>query len=128
MDVGSFSEFDDTFGFGMVAFFVFFFGILALVLAVFATIIVKGLLQWNRNNNSPLLTVPAVVVAKRRHNSRNENGSSTWYYLTFELQGHERVELPVHGHQWGTLVEGDRGRLTYQGTRYKGFDRTPQDR
>ena len=28
------------------------------------------------------------------------------------------------GHEFGMLVEGDRGKLTFQGTRYLGFERT----
>ncbi len=90
--------------------------------------IFRGLNIWSRNNNSPLLTVPATLVGKRQEHSRSQDSSTTWYYVTFELPGHDRLELPVHGQQWGTLVEGDRGQLTYQGTRFKGFDRVPQDR
>ncbi len=128
MEDPSFGDFAGSFGIGLIAFFVVFFAATALILAVFATVVIKGLTQWNRNNNAPLLTVPAVLVAKRQEVRRREDNTSNSYYLTFELQGHERVELPVHGHQWGTSVEGDRGRLTYQGSRFKGFDRTPQDR
>jgi DNA-binding transcriptional LysR family regulator len=56
-----------------------------------------------------VLTVPAVLLAKRQEHSRSSDSSSTWYYVTFEMPGQDRVELPVHGHQWGTLVEGDAG-------------------
>ena len=35
------------------------------VLAVILVTAVRGLLQWNQNNHSPRLTVPAVVAAKR---------------------------------------------------------------
>ncbi len=76
--------------------------------------IYKGLAQRSRDNASPLLTVPAVVVAKRQEVRRSENSASNAYYLTFEVQGHDRVEFPVLGQQWGTILEGDRGRLTYQ--------------
>ena len=33
------------------------------------------------------------------------------------------MELPVTGPEYGMLAEGDRGRLTFQGTRYLGFER-----
>ena len=33
------------------------------VLAVILVTAVRGLLQWNQNNHSPSLTVPAVVAA-----------------------------------------------------------------
>lgn len=37
------------------------------VLAVILVTAVRGLLQWNQNNHSPRLTVPAVVAAKCPH-------------------------------------------------------------
>jgi hypothetical protein len=107
-------------------------GLIALIaLLIFGVVVfglAKGVSVWNRNNNSPLLTVPAVLVTKRQEHSRDRDSSTTWYFATFELPGHDRIELPMHGHQWGTLVDGDRGQLTYQGTRFKAFDRVPQDR
>jgi hypothetical protein len=33
------------------------------------------------------------------------------------------MELYVAGHEFGMLIEGDRGMLTFQGTRYLGFER-----
>ncbi len=103
-------------------------------IAVFGTIIFtifKGIGQWNKNNNSPVLTVDATVVAKRTdvshrsHNTNDDNhySSSTWYYTTFEVESGDRMELGVDGEEFGMLVEGDKGKLTFQGTRYKGFER-----
>ena len=34
------------------------------------------------------------------------------------------MELGVNGHEYGMLVEGDFGRLTFQGTRYISFERS----
>ncbi|GAB6897372.1 DUF2500 domain-containing protein [Kineosporia succinea] len=113
-----------------VIFVVFAVVILLVFLIVFAVIVIavgKGISAWNRNNNSPVLTVPATVIGKRQETRRSDDSSSTSYFLGFELPGHQRVELPIKGSQWGTLREGDRGRLTYQGTRFKGFDLGPQD-
>lgn len=92
--------------------------------------IVRGLMQWSRNNQLPLTTVPASVISRRNHrSSATENSSaSTSYYVTFEIRGGERLEFAMLGNQFGLLAEGDRGQLTHQGTRYKGFERTPQDR
>lgn len=36
-----------------------------IIIASFVIIMVKGIGEWNKNNNSPRLTVPAKVVAKR---------------------------------------------------------------
>jgi hypothetical protein len=129
MDDDLFRNIDGSIDPLVVGFFIVFALIALFILLTFVTIIFKGLSHWSRNNNSPLLTVPAVLVGKRQEHSRSSDSSSTWYYVTFEVPGHSnRLELPVHGHQWGTLVEGDRGQLTYQGTRFRSFDRLPQDR
>ena len=104
-----------------------------LVIGIFIVTAVKGISQWNKNNHSPRLTVPATVIAKRTNVSRHHhNGStnghhysstSTSYYVTFQVESGDRMELHVAGHEYGLLIEGDRGNLTFQGTRYLGFDR-----
>ena len=89
----------------------------------------KGLKQWNHNNHSPRLTVEAKVVTKRtsyRKNGGRDNHMSpgyTTYYVTFEVKSGDRMELSVQGHEYGMLVEGDFGELSFQGTRYLGFER-----
>ena len=95
--------------------------------------LIRGARQWNKNNQSPRLTVSARVVAKRADVSRRRNldsdrmahtSSYTTYYVTFEVESGDRLELTMDGSQYGLLVEGDRGNLTFQGTRYLGFQRT----
>ena len=49
--------------------------------------------------------------------------SSTWYYATFQVESGDRMELTVSGSDYGYLVEGDHGKLTFQGTRFLGFER-----
>ena len=109
-------------GFEILFFIVFF-----LVLGIFVVNVVQSIGQWNKNNHSPRLTVEATVVAKRGHMSRHgtSHGShfSTTYYVTFQFESGDRMELPVSGSEYGMLVEGDRGKLTFQGTRYLGFAR-----
>lgn len=112
-------------------FYVMFFAVFALVLSVIVVSVIRGLRQWNRNNKAPRLTVPATVVAKRTnvtHHHTGTNGgmqhhTSTTYYATFQVESGDRMELPVAGSEYGLLVEGDRGKLTFQGTRYLGFER-----
>ncbi|GAA3639886.1 hypothetical protein GCM10022223_68820 [Kineosporia mesophila] len=107
-------------------------GVIALVFLAFVVAIgratIQGMQQRRRDNAAPVLTVPGTVVAKRQDHRRSNEHSHTDYFVTFEIQGHDRIEFPVEGNQWGTLLEGDRGQVTYQGTRYQGFSRTPQDR
>ena len=108
--------------------------IFIVVIALFIIIAFKGLTQWNANNHSPVLTVVAKIVARRTnvsHHSHHDAGnmgmqhssSSTSYYVTFEFESGDRLELHVPCHEFGYLIEGDMGRLTFQGTRYKGFQR-----
>ena len=49
--------------------------------------------------------------------------SSTSYYVTFQVESGDRMELPVSGREYGMLAEGDIGKLTFQGTRYLSFER-----
>jgi len=105
--------------------FIIFFGIII-------NMAIKGIAQWNKNNNSPVRTVDVKIVAKRmavgyrsHHHGDNMNYSSTstTYYITFEVESGKRIELTVPSKEYGILIEGDTGRLTFQGTRYKAFDR-----
>lgn len=100
-------------------FFLAFFIILAMIVVQF----VRGIAQWGRNNASPRLTVEATVVAKRERTWRNQNHHGTTYYATFQVESGDRMELPMRSTDYGMLAEGDRGRLTFQGTRFLGFER-----
>lgn len=120
------------FGMGFDMFSIMFTIVFVLVIGTFIVTAVKGIGQWNKNNNSPRLTVPATVVSKRtnvtRHHHGGANGhhhhhTSTTYYVTFQVESGDRMELHVAGHEYGLLVEGDNGRLTFQGTLYLGFER-----
>lgn len=90
--------------------------------------------RYVQNATSPVLQAKAKVIAKRfnvsRHAHHHDNhvhhSTSTSYYASFELEDGERIELLMNGRQYGLLVEGDQGLLTYQGEWYKGFDRSPQ--
>lgn len=110
----------------------FFFAVFGMVLIVFVVTLVRGIGEWHKNNNSPRLTVPAKVVSKRtsvshgHHHGANRHmhtTSSTWYYVTFEVESGDRMELGVSGSEYGMLAEGDSGKLTFQGTRYLSFER-----
>lgn len=124
----------DSFGVGFSGFSVMFFIFFALFICVFVAIIIKGIMQWNKNNHSPRLTVDATLVSKRmdvsHHHHSGTGGagthttSSTSYFATFEVESGDRMELQVNGSEYGMLVEGDYGRLTFQGTRYLGFERS----
>lgn len=93
--------------------------------------VVKGVSQWSCNNAQPVQSLPAEMVTKRTDmsggGSMNSAGRvNTLYYATFDVEGGQRQEFSVSGHEYGLLAEGDRGTLTFQGTRYKGFARGGQ--
>ena len=102
-----------------------------LIFGVFAVSIGKSISQWNKNNHSPRLTVDARVLAKRHDVSRRRSAgehhhyhTTNSYFVTFEVESGDRMELQLQGHEYGLLIEGDKGKLTFQGTRYLGFERT----
>ena len=80
--------------------------------------------QWNKDNHSPKLTVPVTVPAKRADTSRRKHSYRTRYYVTFQFESGDRLELELQGNEYGLIVEGDRGNLTFQGSRFLGFERT----
>ena len=106
------------------------------VIGIILTMAVKGIIIWNKHNHSPRLTVDAVIVSKREDvsgHSHNMVGNSTGihgyhtytsYYVTFQFDSGDRLEFSIEGTEYGMLAEGDRGKLTFQGTRYLGFERT----
>ncbi|MCY9548575.1 DUF2500 domain-containing protein [Lysinibacillus xylanilyticus] len=100
-----------------------------IVFGVIAFTIIKGVLQWSKNNNEPLLTVPAKVVTKRSNTSGGSGNSSahTSYYVTFEVQSSDRLELKMNGRDYGQLADDDFGLLTFQGTRYHTFERQKKE-
>lgn len=121
------------------------FGIIPLLVcimfvAVLVIIVVqsaRGTQRWNKNNHSPVLTVDVTVVAKRadvshHHHNNGVNDmapyttSSTTYYATFQVTSGDRMEFMVPNTEYGMLVEQDHGKLTFQGTRYLGFERSTE--
>lgn len=100
-----------------------FVAVFAMSIGIFIFGFAKIFQQWNKNNHAPRLTVPATIVAKRSRVSRAGDSHTTHYYVTFQVESGDRMELPVSGYEVGMLVEGDRGMLTFQGTRYLSFTR-----
>ena len=94
-------------------------GALALCLVVYA------IYRIVTNLNAPQTVSRAIVLGKRQEVSGGAGNSSvsTSHYVTFELEGGERREIGVGSGDYGKLFEGDRGRITMQGTWYRGFSR-----
>ena len=108
------------------------------VLGMILYTIIGNISTWNKNNHSPRLTVPATVVAKRTDVSHSSSANAgdmsgahgydtstfTSYYVTFQVESGDRMEFEVDGSDYGLLVQGDIGKLSFQGTRYLGFERS----
>ena len=105
--------------------------LIALVAIAIGIVLVKGILQWFRNNRSPVLSVEVRVVNLRMRVSGGTHmvgddlmaGASTSYYATFEVESGDRMEFAVGDEEYGLLSQGDVGLLTFQGTRYLRFQR-----
>lgn len=99
--------------------------IFALVIGTFLFVIIKGLSTWTMNNNAEIIKKRCKVVDKRIKvwGGYGDSSASTNYYITFEFDDKTRIELSVEENQYGITVNGDMGDLTYQGTRFRGFER-----
>lgn len=116
--------------FGMLNLFSGLFGIVfVLVFGMILYTLIRNIKQERKNDQSPRLTVEAKVVAKRTNHTRHSGErhhmahTTTTYFVTFEVESGDRMELRLQGHEYGLIVEGDRGELTFQGTRFLGFAR-----
>ena len=99
--------------------------VFVLVLGSIIVTLIRGVGEWNKNNQSPKLTVPATVVAKRSdvHRGIETMHTFTSYYVTFQVESGDRMEFEISDMEYGMLAEGDSGELTFQGTRYLNFQR-----
>ena len=109
-----------------------FLAVFVIVIVMFIVTAARGLSQWHRNEQSPRLTVEAEIVSRHEdvsvhhHNAGSGAGHisrSTTYYVTFQVASGDRMQFRVPRQEYGFLVEGDRGQLTFQGTRFLGFER-----
>ncbi len=110
------------------------FAIFFIVFVFFIVILVKSVTTWSKNNHSPLLTVDVTVVAKRDdlHVHGGAIGSDahmhsatsyTDHYVTFQVESGDRIELMVPESEYGYIVEGDKGKVSFKGTRFISFER-----
>lgn len=104
-----------------------------IVLGIILFSFFRGIKEWNNNNQQPKLSVAAILVAKRtrvrRHGGTHHNNhhhhshTATDYFCTFEVESGDRMEFMVKEGVFGLLAEGDKGKLTFQGTRFLDFER-----
>ena len=116
------------------------FTIVPMLMVIMIVFFIGSVIREKRYNDSqPKIPVEAKVVSRRSETStttdtngiNDANGghnvhstsTSTSYYVTFEFINGERIQFKVSGHEYGFLLEGDRGILTFQGRRYISFQR-----
>lgn len=118
-------SFDDIFS---ILFFIAF----LFVFSMFVLAGLKAITEWNKNNNSPKLTVDARVIKKRNqvsnsdyldHNGMVHTTSSITYYVTFQVERGDQIKMRLSRNEYIMLAEGDYGKLTFQGTRYISFEK-----
>ena len=106
-------------GFDILCFACFFLMLSAIVVYCF-----QNFTQWQRNRMAPRLIVGADVVSKRGDmtgypdEAPPPNGN---YFVTFEMEGGDRMEFRLPMRDFRRIAEGDFGRLTFQGSRYIAF-------
>ena len=122
-----------SFGFGYGMFEGMFTVVFVLIFGVMIYAVVQAILRKQKNDASPRLTVLARVVSRRQevtHHTQNRGdgilhtSSTTRYFVTFQVESGDRMELELDGSDFGMLAEGDEGRLSFQGTRFLGFQRS----
>ena len=114
------------FGNFMASAFPIFFGIIFIaIISIIILTIVSNIKQYAANKSKPVETLPARIIAKRPHTwgGTGDTSAHTSYYMTFEIENGERLEMPVNDHLYGMNVEGDTGMLTHQGTQMISFQR-----
>ena len=101
--------------------------LVVLFFVLFFAVVAKNIAQFFKNEASPRLTVPAVIVDKQRkthhHHSGGHHHHTHSYHVTFQVESGDRMELKVIRSEYDMLLVGDRGRVSFQGTRYLGFER-----
>lgn len=117
------------FGFSLMDFLfpIMFFSVFIMFMIVFVGSIVKSLRQKRQNDQSPILTVDVIIIDKytdvHSHRHDNHRHYNTTFYVTFEVESGDRLVLEVNEQDYGYLIVNDKGKLTFQGTRYLGFER-----
>ena len=125
--------FDMGFGLMNMLFPIMFVAVFAIILVTIISYLAGTMKRNRKNDASPRVTADAKVVSKRMQVGQNRHHHSdddmmygytySKYFATFEFESGDRLELPVDGSDYGLLVEGDQGKLSFQGTRYLGFER-----
>lgn len=107
------------------------------IIIIFIVVLVKNISEWNRNNHSPITDTEAVVALKKISTATHQHpvggdasgaqgmhiSTSTEYYITFRTKDGELKKFRVNEREYSLVSEGQEGKLSFQGSRYIGFER-----
>jgi hypothetical protein len=101
-----------------------FIGFVALVAGCISLLIV--VVRWvnedaakGDNAHKPVVETQAKIILVERIPDRHHTAFS--YYCTFECKDGTRQRLNIPKEAWNNYVEGDRGIVVFQGTKFKSF-------
>lgn len=106
----------------------FFAGVLVLVFGMLIYALTRSFAGRGRNSRAPVITALARVCGKRSQVNRSSGMSGdltsmTAYFVTFEFESGDRMEMRVPVGDYGYMCEGDAGKLEFRGERFIGFRR-----
>lgn len=94
----------------------------AVIILVFAGLLVRNIAQFIQNENSPVVTEQALVTRKINDTHIDANGvASTTLLICFDVGG-QVLKCSVPGRVYRAIPKGASGLLTHQGTRFKAFE------
>jgi hypothetical protein len=87
----------------------------------------RGQMSYAQPQNGPIVTARAKLIRKETHVSTNIDAggavmSEDVYQLVFSLDTDAELSFRVGGRAYGNTPENEWGTLTYQGTRFLGFE------
>ena len=88
---------------------------LLLIIIIICMVDANTIICWFKNNRAPVHSMGASVLTKEI----NENK----YYVCFGLEDGQMKRFSIDYYAYISLKEGEKGILTYQGTRFIRYDR-----
>lgn len=100
--------------------------ILLMICAPALAVLLRWLINRLRNGAQPRCTASARVVKKRAHHYEAMGRAGKWtpqtdYCITFRTEDGALLEFRLSARQYWRLEKGEKGLLTYQGTRFLQF-------
>lgn len=99
---------------------------LILFFMIFIGAIVKGIITYIENENSPIISTKANLIKKKRntHTHTDANGITSideTFILIFQLDTGSEMKFTVKRRIFKSITENQWGNLTFQGTRFMKF-------